>query len=181
MPGVQRSPFCAGSDHASVPPWQLAPLSRTLYEICRAGLFFFYNHQVDLIKNLTYKLTGLRIIKLDEAETILSVGLQIASTSTLEAEITNLNLDFYINGVKLANITDESKIVLPAKGYSNVQLKIAISPKDLKQNFVNLASYFIQNKDAVVRFTGYGKVKTAFITTTLPFEYETTIKELTES
>lgn len=142
------------------------------------GIYYFYKRQIELLKELTYKPMGLQLVKLDMDESIINLKLRITSTSTIEAMVDELNLDFYLNGIKLANIVENRTIVIPARGYSDVDLKIAFSPQAIKENVVSLGSYFIQKKDALIRLNGYAKVKSAFMSLRLPFEYETTLKEL---
>ncbi len=145
------------------------------------GAYYYYTRQINMLENLEYKGTGLQIITMTEDLVVVTLRLRITSKSTLEAVITDLNLDFYLNDIKLANVVDDKKIVIPAKGYSDVDLKISFSPKEIRQDFVTLASYFIQTSDANIKLNGYAKVKSAFITLRLPFEYETTLREFMAS
>ena len=142
------------------------------------GGAYYYYKQVSLLQNLKYKLIGFHIEALSLTQSVVNLDMRIWSESTLEATVKNLDLNVFLDGVKLGNVSEVSTIVIPAKGYSDVKLKVIFSPLQIGQNTLNLLSNYNNNKDSKILMTGFAKVKSAFIETTVPFTYETTIKQM---
>jgi LEA14-like dessication related protein len=146
--------------------------------IVGGGLYYFYKQQYSQVTNLDFKFLKVSLGKLAATDTILNISLMVTSNSTLEAKVTDLNLEVYINDKKVGNVSELSPIILPAKGSSVVDLKVAINPLQTGMDILDVAASYFKEKNAVVRINGYGKVKTAFIETSVPFTYDTTLKEL---
>lgn len=142
------------------------------------GIYYYYK-QVTLLTNLDYKLIGFHVESLSLTQSVVDLDMRIWSKSTIEATIKNLDLNVFIDGVKLGNVTEISTIVIPAKGYSDVKLKVILSPLQIGENVLNLFNNYSSNKDSKILMTGFAKVKSSFIETTVPFTYQTTIKEMT--
>lgn len=145
------------------------------------GAIYYYYRQANLLTNLTYKLIGFHFESLSLTNSVIDLELRIWSQSTIEATIKNLDLQVFIDGVKLGNINELTPIVVPAKGYSDIGLKVSFSPLTIGQNALNLLSNYQTNKDSKILMTGFATVKSSFIETTVPFTYETTIREILAS
>jgi LEA14-like dessication related protein len=87
----------------------------------------------------------------------------------------------YINDIKVSTLRDVAPIIIPAMGYSDIAIKVAFSPLSIGQNAVDLILGSMATKDALIRLNGYAKVKTAFIKTSVPVTYATTLKEYLKS
>jgi LEA14-like dessication related protein len=142
-----------------------------------AGIYFYYKQQIDDLMNFTYEIIGYGIDKLTLADATIRLTIRVHSTSKLSATITNLNLDVYMDDVKLGNVQEVNPIIIPAMGYSDVEVKVNFSPVQIGQNAINLIQNYAQKNDSVIRTAGYMKVKAGFVSTSVPFEYTTTIKE----
>lgn len=142
------------------------------------GVFAYYKKQAGILTNMKYDVAGAKFISFDGKQLIIALTLRIESESRIEAELTGVNLDVLIEGETWGNITELSPIIIPAKGYSLIELQVTIYAKDIRNNVVNLAGKILQKKDASVVINGYAKVKSGWIKTTVPFTYETTLKEM---
>lgn len=142
------------------------------------GIVIYYRKQVELLQDFDYKIIGGRIEKLKEDDAVIYVKYRVFNKSKLQAIITDLNLDVLIDNTKVANIEEAKDLVVPAKGYSDIEIKIAFSPKQIGQNILNLAIGFVSKMDSNIRLNGYMKLKAGFIKTSVPFYYNTTFKEL---
>jgi LEA14-like dessication related protein len=141
------------------------------------GIYLYYKKQVSLLMDFTYDIIGYGVEKVGMAESIIKLTIRVHSASKLSATVSDMNLDVYMEGVKLGNVKEVKPIVIPAMGYSDVELKVAFSPLQIGQNAVDLVRNYTSKMDAQIRVAGYMKVKAAFINTSVPFEYTTTVKE----
>lgn len=143
-----------------------------------AGIVIYYKKQVALLEDFDYKVIGGRIDHIKEDDAVIYIKFRVFNKSKLQAIITNLNLDVLIDGTKVANVEEVKDILVPAKGYSDVEIKVAFNPKQIGQNILNLALGFLSKMDSNIRLDGYMTVKAGFIKTSVPFYYNTTAKEL---
>lgn len=150
----------------------------SIIAIIGGGLYFFYKKQVKELTALKYSFLKVSIGSLGTMNTELHITLMVTSSSTLEAEITDLNLDVFIGGKKVGAVSELKPIILPAKGSSVVDLKVSINPMQAGMDLVNVAASYFKEKNTSIKINGYGKVKSAFIKTSVPFIYETTLKEI---
>jgi LEA14-like dessication related protein len=142
------------------------------------SLYMYYKNQVNLLQQLSYTPVGVRFDSISLDKAVVMVQIRIDSNSRLEALIERLSLDIYLNGFKAGHVTELKPLLIPAKGYSIVNLKVEFSPKELGQNIVSLAGDFYRQKDMRIGLKGEAKVKSSFIRTTIPVDYTTTVKEL---
>lgn len=143
-----------------------------------AGGIYYYSKQINLLSNFTYKLTGIHLGAISMTKSAVDLFVRIYSPSTIEAKITNLDLDIFIDNIKVGHITDLAPIIVPAKAYSDISLKVEFNPLELGSNAINLLGNYYQHQDSIILMTGFATVKSAFIQTTVPFHYETTIKAM---
>lgn len=140
--------------------------------------YFFYRSQIKKLESMKYQFLKVGLTSFDKDTAVLSVTLMVTSTSTLEAQITDLNLDVYFDNVKVGTINEQKPIIIPAKGNSMVDLKVSIPLSNIATNVLGLAQSYFKEKNAAIKINGYGKVKSAFIKTSVPFEYDSTLKEM---
>lgn len=141
--------------------------------------YYFYNKQVNLLTEMKYKFVGVSVDQLALINTVANLKIQIESDSTLEAEILDLDLDVYINDKYIGKITENKKIVIPAKGYSVVEVKVTTNALQAGTGLLDSAAQIWKAKDALLTVKGVAKVKSAFITfNKVPVNYSESIKYL---
>jgi len=79
---------------------------------------------------------------------------------------------------KVGYIEDTTPFVIPAKGYTTIPFKYTLNPQLVINNAVDIVSYALRQKDAAISVRGYAKLKSGFVSATLPISYDTTIKEI---
>ena len=141
------------------------------------GIFLYYKKQVELLQQFTYKIIGIAFPKIGLQESICRLTIRIFSDSAIQAEVSDMNLDVYIEGVLVGNIRETKPIIVPSKGYSDIGLSVAFSPLEIGRNAIDLITDFATKRDALIDVKGFMKVKSGFIKTSVPFEYQTTFKE----
>lgn len=145
------------------------------------GIVIYYKKQVALLEDFAYKIIGIRFDKLpktDAEDFIFYVKYRVWNKSKLQATITDMNLDVLMDNTRIANVEEEKDILVPANGYSDVEIKVIVNPKEIKTNVLNLAIGFAGQMNSTIRLNGYLKLKAGFIKTSVPFSYSTTLKEI---
>jgi len=61
---------------------------------------------------------------------------------------------------------------------TDVSYKFSFNPSLIIKNIVNILTLTVQLKDVVIVGDGYMKVKSGFLSTTIPFAYQNTLKNL---
>lgn len=147
--------------------------------ITGAGAYYFYQRQINLLKNsLTYKPIGFKIMDLSADKTSVLVKLRISSSSTLDADIKDVYVDLFLNDNYFGSVQNQGSVIIPAKGYSDIELMVTISPKSVIGDLLKLVTSIINTKDISIRINGFVKLKALFFFISTPFTYETTLKEI---
>ena len=142
------------------------------------ALVRYYKQQINFLKDITYQVVGLKVVKLGLDNISLDITNRIYNASNVEATIKEMYLDFSINGVKVGNVNDVKDIVvLPAKT-TDATYRFSFDPRLVLGNLVNLVSFTIAAKDMTFEAKGFVKVESGFVKTTIPFEYKNNFKSL---
>ena len=142
------------------------------------AIYRYYKKQVDLLQNYTYKVVGIQLVSITTENISLDVTTKITNNSNVSATISEIYLDAYVNGQKVANINEVKDIFVKANGDSNFVFRVAISPKLVLGNIVNIVTLSASTKDLILNLNGYIKIKSGFLSVSLPFEYQNNIKSL---
>lgn len=142
------------------------------------SLYRYYTKQINFLKNITYKVIGLKINSISASQISLDITTKIFNASNVEATVKEMYLDILINGVRVGQVNEVKDIlILPSKS-SDISFNFAFSPRLIGQNIVELLTSSVLSKDVVIDINGYVRVKSSFISTTLPFEYKNNIKNI---
>jgi LEA14-like dessication related protein len=108
----------------------------------------------------------------------LEIDTRITNNSNVEAKVTEIYLDAYLNRVAVGNITEVKDIYVKANGSSDFSFKFSFNPKIVLGNLINIVTLSVGTKDVMFAINGYVRVESGFIKTTIPFEYENNLKSL---
>lgn len=142
------------------------------------ALYRYYLKQIDFLKNIQYSLRGVKILNVTKDEVSLEITQRIYNASNVEATATELFLDLYINEIKVGTIDETKDILLLPNKSTDISYKLNFDPQLILKNIVNLVALTISLKDMKIRAEGYVKVKSGFISTTLPFTYKNNLKSI---
>jgi LEA14-like dessication related protein len=142
------------------------------------SLYKYYNKQIDFIKEITYKIVGLRIVTFTKNKIDLDISLQIYNGSDVSATVTQMFLDVFINDVIVGNINEIKDIVINANKSSLITYRFSFNPELIIKNIVNLLSFTIAAKDITFEAKGYMNLKSGFLQTTIPFKYKNNLKTM---
>jgi LEA14-like dessication related protein len=142
------------------------------------ALYRYYQKQIDFLKNIQYSLKSVKILNVTKEEVSLEITQRIYNSSNVEATVTEMFLDLYLNEIKVGTIDESNSIlILPTKS-TDISYKINFEPQLILKNIVNLVTLAVSLKDMTIRAEGYVKVKSGFISTTLPFSYNNNLKSI---
>jgi len=141
------------------------------------GVYKYFKTQASLLKDFTWKIVGFKIRKITLSELSLDVTFLFTSKADIEATISKLYLDLFLEDTNVGFLTEEKSFLIPANGSANIPLFISINPQYVLKNLINVSLGIAKSKDISFRLKGYANIKSGFISTTLPIDYKTTIKE----
>jgi len=142
------------------------------------ALWKYYQKQVGFLQNITYQITRVNITSITKSKVTLAISAKIYNASNVQAVVKEMYLDFFINGVKVGNVTEIKDINIAPLQTSLVSFGFAFDPTVIGKNIVDLVSLSLKAKDVVFNLRGYVGVESSGIRATLPFEYENNLKNL---
>ena len=142
------------------------------------ALFRYYSKQVDFIKEISYKITGIRLVNITKWDVTIEVIMDIYNASNVEAKVTEIFLDFKMNDIKVGSINESEEFTIKPTKTSQVRYNFTFNPSLIVKNIVNIATITLSLKDVKFVADGFIKVKSSFISTTIPFAYENTLKNI---
>jgi len=142
------------------------------------ALFRYYKKQIDFVKDIQYKISGLRIVNISKEEVTLDILMKVYNASNVEAKVTEIFLDLTMNGTKVGAINESEEFVIKPTQTTDVSYRFSFNPSLVIKNIVNILTLTVALKDVKIQADGYMKVKSGFLSTTIPFTYQNTLKNL---
>jgi LEA14-like dessication related protein len=142
------------------------------------ALWRYYKKQVDFLKDISYGVTRVNVVSITKNRVTLTIWAKIYNASNVDAVIKEMLLDFYVNGVKVGNVTEQKDIGIAPMQTSLINFNFSFDPSVLGKNIVDLVSLSIKAKDVDFGFSGYVGVESGGLKATLPFEYKNNLKTI---
>ena len=142
------------------------------------AVYRYYTKQIDFLKDFTYKIIGIKAKSFKADNITLQINTRITNNSNVEAKVTEIFLDAYLNRVAVGNITEVKDIYVKSNGSSDFSFNFSFNPKIVLGNLINIVTLSVGTKDVIFSINGYVRVESGFIKTTIPFEYENNLKSL---
>lgn len=140
-------------------------------------IYRYVKVQTSLLKDFTYKIIGVQIHSLTKNQLSFTLKIRFTNQSSIEATVSKLYSDVYLDGKNVGFITESRSFVIPANGSSDVDLYFSLQLGDVLTNLVGLVLGAVNNRDMVLSLRGMAKVSSGFITTTIPINYDTSLKK----
>jgi LEA14-like dessication related protein len=142
------------------------------------AIYRYYKTQLEILQNFQYKVIGIRIVTIAKDNITLDINTRITNQSNVEANVKEVYLDAYINGVKAGNINEVKNIYVKANGYSDFSFRFNFNPQIILGNIINIVTLSVGAKDIIFGLDGYVKVEGKLIKATIPFKYSNNLKSL---
>lgn len=141
------------------------------------ALYRYYKKQMQFLEDITYEVVSVRPRQISRSNVSMDITVKAFNSSNVDATITQMYLDVMINGVKVGNVNEVKDIRLEPGKTTLVTFNFAFNPQLIGKNVVDLITSTITGKDVKIDITGYVRVRSAFISSSLPFSYSTSLKE----
>jgi LEA14-like dessication related protein len=142
------------------------------------ALVRYYKSQIQYLSNIEYSVVGIKIVQVTSTNISVDITNRLFNSSNVEATITEMYLDFKMNGVLIGNITDSKENTILPQQSSDLTYRFNFNPQLVLGNIVNLVTLAVKAKDITFDAVGYVKIKSSFLATTIPFEYHNNLKSL---
>ena len=142
------------------------------------ALYRYYMKQIQFLKDITYQIVGLKVKSITVNQVSLDITTRIYNASNVEATVTEMYLDVFINGVAVGNINEVKDIVVLPQKTTDVTFNFAFNPRIIGKNILDILSLTVASKDMNFDVKGYVRVKSGFLSTTIPFEYTNNLKAI---
>lgn len=142
------------------------------------SLYRYYMKQITFLKDITYQVTGVRIKSITASNVSMDLTTRIYNASNVEATVKEMYLDVFINGIKVGNVNEVKDILILPSRTTDVSFNFAFNPRLIGKNIMDLISLTLQAKDLIFDVKGYIKVRSSFLTPTIPFEYQNNLKNI---
>jgi len=142
------------------------------------GLYNYFKKQVGLLKDFQWKFLNLDIQNIDLQLIKGKVTIRFMSKSDLEFLVEQFVLDVYVNGQKSGYINDVKQTLIPANGYTDIDIQFSINPQYIIKDATDILGYTLKQKDAIITLSGYVQVSSNFISTTVPISCNCSVQKL---
>lgn len=140
------------------------------------ALYRYYMKQLNFLKDITYQVTGLNIRSITASLVSMDISARIYNASNVEATVTQMYLDVFINDIRVGNVNEVKDILILPQQTTDITFNFQFNPRLIGKNILDVITTSLTSKDVRIKFNGYVKVKSAFIAATIPFEYENNLK-----
>jgi hypothetical protein len=143
--------------------------------------YAIYNYikvQTDLLKNFSYQIIDFGIGQIDPQIVKGTLSVLFKSEADIEVVVKNFIVNFYMNGVPVGYVEDTSEFIVPARNQSIIPFAYTLDPQVVFSNLLAIITNSINSGDETFEVKGFAKVKSGFITVSLPIEYKTTLREI---
>lgn len=142
------------------------------------ALWAYYKKQIDFLKDITYQITAVNIVSITKNKVTVTIWAKIYNASNVNAVVKEMFLDFFINGVKVGNVTEVKDINIAPMQTSLINFNFSFDPSIIGKNIVDLVSLTLKAKDVIFNLQGYVSIESGGLKATLPFEYQNNLKNL---
>jgi LEA14-like dessication related protein len=141
------------------------------------GLYRYFKTQAELLQQFDWKISGFKIINVTLNELSLNINFLFTSKADIEATIEKMYFDLFLEGTNVGFVTENKSFILPAHGSTTIPVHVSINPQSVFKNVIDLAVAISKKLDFKFKLKGYVSVKSGLIHTTLPVEYEASLKQ----
>ena len=142
------------------------------------AIYRYVKVQADLLKNFSYQIMDFGIQQLDAQIIKGTLSVLFKSDADIEIVVKSFIVNFYLNGVPIGYIEDTKEFIVPANNQTIIPFSYTLDPQILMSNIIGIIDQSIQTRDETFEVSGFAKIKSGFITLSLPVEYKTTLKEI---
>lgn len=158
--------------------WILTAIGVTAVAGAVAG-YRYFKKQAKLLNDYDIRPVGIRVISWAKDGSIASIEftVRITNKAAIEATITRLYTDIYLNNQYVGYATIDNKMLIPAHGSADGKFQVTFAPKQVLKNLVSNIAMLLLKGDLSYRLKGYARVKSGFIGLPIPFDETGSVKK----
>ena len=132
------------------------------------ALYRYYKKQVSILEELQYQVVTFKPVELKPNRLSFDITVKVFNPSNIQVRITEMLLDVYLNGTPMGKVNENKDIDLNPGQTTLVTFNFTIDASSVGKT--------IATRKLVVDLRGFIRARSAFISTSMPFEYQTTVK-----
>lgn len=146
--------------------------------------YYYYTGQIKALKGLEFKIVGYKIITATLDKASIELTIRLFNKSAFEVKVLDFFVDVYLDDKKISTLQPVDQFLVPSKdlngnpSYSDAKIIVTFSPKLIGLDALGFITNYLNKKDMNIRVIGSAKLKSSFVTLTVPIEYDTTLKEI---
>jgi len=150
--------------------------------LAAGGALYYYKQQSELLKKYKIDIVDWRARNYNLATTDLELTFKISSYGQIEAIISDVALDVFINDQFTASAIQPGNQVIPAMGYNYLKVNVQVRNTQLVKQAIDIIGGS-KNQPITIRIKGTVKVKTGWIGINIPVDsvQETSLAKLATS
>lgn len=114
------------------------------------GIYTFFKTEFGKLKNACFVLAGGVINNLALNHVNLSLFFKVTNISAIDMEISNVNLNIYINGLFVSNFKNPNKQQINPRASNTMQIDVDFKPADLLKAGVNNITALLEDQSKLV-------------------------------
>jgi len=147
-----------------------------------AGLYLYYKQQVKLALQYCYKLSGIRLFRVNKNSFAFELFMKIQNKSNFTVSLNGYDLDIYLNEKKIANVKSDKKHTVLQNGVSELSFEVDFNPSKIfdKEYILTLISYGLTDQSKIIlHVTGHLNVTMDFVKIKkMKFDYKTSMGQI---
>ena len=136
----------------------------------------YYKKQLSILEELQYQIVTLKPVEIKPSRVSFDITVKAFNPSNIQVTITEMLLDVFLNGIPMGKVNETKRIELNPGQTTIVTFNFAIDSSSVGKNLVDLITKTIATRKLMVDLKGFIRAKSAFVSTTMPFSYQTTVK-----
>lgn len=146
-----------------------------LLTLTGAALYWQYTKIMDYV----LKLTGVKFRSFTLNKVDFDLSLSFQNNSDLTINIVSQDYTIYVNNTEVLKVVNKNSSTLVKNAISPVNVNLQFNPQQIANNLKGAAINFLTNPEKInIKFDIKLKVKLLIFTLSIPYVYETTLKDL---
>lgn len=150
-------------------------LKTTLWVVGIGGvayaLYRFYRRQIGLLQQYDYDIVNVSLTNISKNQITLNLVTRFTNKSKIEATISKIFLDVYVEGQKVGFISENKPFLIPANGSSDIDMKLVFNPQLVLKNILGIIFSGAKRKDLKFTIKGKADIKSGFLKVVVPIDY----------
>jgi len=143
--------------------------------IITVALVRHFTRQVKLAEQYSYKIRDIKVLNIQKDQVDIAMALEFTNKSSINAVITDLNINAYLEGVFVGHLQEQGALNIPAESSATWHLKLSFDPGKVGQafkatNIFQVGINILKQKDIRMTLEGKAQVESGIVKFTVPIK-----------